>query len=273
MSCERMRERIPECLAGRLDAAERERLMAHVETCPACRAEVAELGAAWRGLQLPAPEPDAAMKARFLEVLEAYQMGMRSAARPARGPSSWPHWSWWPSRAAWQAAFAGLLLVAGALGGRYWSAARGNTANPEIAQLKGQVESLRQLVALSLLQEDSASSRIRGVAYSGQIARPDEQVEQALLRAVNHDPNINVRLSAVDALEKYARNPEVRRAVADAVPVQDSPLVQVALVDLLVAWNDTNAAPALRKLAADPQANVAVRQHATRALQRMGVTE
>jgi HEAT repeat protein len=155
--------------------------------------------------------------------------------------------------------------------GRYVAQPRG--PSPDVAQLQGQVESLRQLVTLSLLQEQSPSSRLRGVTYSYQMARPDAQVEQALLYAVNHDSNVNVRLSAVDALEKYATNAQIRRALADAVPVQDSPLVQIALVDLLVQLNDKQAAPALRKLARDAQADNQVRQHAAWAIQRMEVSQ
>ena len=61
------------------------------------------------------------------------------------------------------------------------------------------------------------SDRLRGVSFSSQISRPDADVEQSLLRAVNHDPNVNVRLSAVDAIEKYTADPAVRRALVDAV--------------------------------------------------------
>ena len=115
--------------------------------------------------------------------------------------------------------------------------------------MRGQVESLRQLVALSLLQEQSPSARLRGVNYSYQMTQPDREVQQALLHAVNHDTNVNVRLSAVDALAKFASNPEVRRALVDSLPVQDSPLVQIALIDLLVQLNARDAAPAMQKLA------------------------
>jgi len=263
MICERVREQIPECLAGSLDHAARERLVAHLETCPACRAELAELNAVWRGLgSLPDPEPDPAMRSRFLEVLEAYQAGRASGVvgQVPDPPHKWRH-----------AALAFALLMAGVFLGRYVVQPR--AANPDIAQLQGQVESLRQLVTLSLLQEQSPSSRLRGVTYSYQMAQPDEQVEQALLYAVNHDSNVNVRLSAVDALEKYAANPRIRRALADALPVQDSPLVQIALMDLLVQLNDKEAAPALRKLAQDAQADSQIRQHAAWALQRMEVSQ
>ena len=169
---------------------------------------------------------------------------------------------------------AAALVIVGGLTGRYLAAPRAAApaATTEVAQLKGQVENLRQLVALSLLQEQSPSSRLRGVTYSYQMARPDSQVEQALLHAVNHDSNVNVRLSAVDALEKYAANPQIRRALADAVPVQDSPLVQIALIDLLVRLNHRPAVPALQKLAQDAQADSQVRQHAARAIQRLEVS-
>src|ERR1039457_669294 len=87
MNCDKFREQIPECLAGRLEAAAREKLIAHVDTCAGCRSDLAEMGVVWRGLRsLPAVEPDAGMRSRFLEVLEAYQAGM--AETPAAPPRS-----------------------------------------------------------------------------------------------------------------------------------------------------------------------------------------
>jgi hypothetical protein len=286
MNCQRLREQIPECLAGRLEKSARESLIAHLETCSGCRNELAEIGIVWRGLEaMSAPEPDRAMRARFLEMLSAYQAGLEQAppqpASRARqsaagaensGRSRW--FAWWPSNPAWQVAIAGALLIVGIADGRYQAAPR--ELSPEMAQLKGQVEGLRQLVALSLMQEQSPSDRLRGVSFTSQIGRPDTQVEQALLRAVNHDPNINVRLSAVDALQKYAADPEVRRALGDAVLAQDSALVQVAIIDLLV---DTSrgAAPGLRtmlgKIAQDGQMDELVRQRATLAVHKLEVTQ
>jgi HEAT repeat protein len=107
------------------------------------------------------------------------------------------------------------------------------------------------------------------VTYSYQVAQPDPQVEQELLHTVNHDSNVNVRLSAVDAIAKFAKNPEVRRALVDSIPVQDSPLVQIALIDLLLQLNDKDAVPALRKLALDKETNEAVRQRAESAVQKL----
>ena len=119
MNCDKFRQQIPECLAGRLDAAAREHLIAHVDMCAGCRSDLAEMGAVWRGLgSLPVAEPDAGMRSRFLEVLQAYQAGMdQSRETPAaRVRSRWLAAGWWPARASWQAAFSLALLAAGALG-------------------------------------------------------------------------------------------------------------------------------------------------------------
>jgi HEAT repeat protein len=93
-------------------------------------------------------------------------------------------------------------------------------------------------------------------------------VEEALLYAVNHDSNVNVRLSAVDALQKFA-TPEVIRAMVDAIPVQDSPLVQIALLDMLVQLNAKSAAPRLTSLSHNAQVDEVVRQRAAWALQKL----
>jgi hypothetical protein len=274
MMCERVREQIPECLAGKLDKAERERVIEHLEMCSGCRNELAELGIVWRGLEsMAAPEPNRAMRARFTEMLEAYQAGMEQAPPPRTAPrSETRRWlAWWPSQPAWQMALAFALLIVGVAAGRYVAGVP-REMSPEMAQLKGQVEGLRQLVALSLLQAQSPSDRLRGVSFSSQITQPDAQVEQSLLRAIRHDANVEVRLSAVDAIEKYTGDPAVRRALADAVAVQDSPIVQCALIDLLVQVNDRDSGPALRKLSLDGQADEVVRQHATLAVRKLEVT-
>src|ERR1043166_787484 len=116
MSCDRIREQIPEVLAGRLDAAAREKLIDHLETCSACRAEVADLGVVWRGLETMAePEPSPQMRARFLETLHAYEEGFQEAQR--KQTYSAPRASWWaalmPARPAWAAGFAAMMLLAG----------------------------------------------------------------------------------------------------------------------------------------------------------------
>jgi hypothetical protein len=262
MNCEKVREQIPELLAGRLDEGARQSVVEHLETCAGCRSEVAELNTVWRGMENlnsgPEAEPDPAAKARFLEVLRAYEAGM-GVAQPARKAPV----ILFPQHPAWRIAIAAGLLVAGVALGRYQFRS-GETL--EVAQLKGQVEGLRQMVALSMLQQQSPSARMRGVTYSEQISQPDREVTDALLFAIKNDGNVNVRLSAVDALQKFASDPRVVPAMIDAIPGQESPLVQIALIDMLVQLNARSAANDLARLSKDPQLEEVVRQRAGWAL-------
>jgi HEAT repeat protein len=61
----------------------------------------------------------------------------------------------------------------------------------------------------------------------------------------------------------------VIRAMVDAIPVQDSPLVQIALLDMLVQLNAKSAAPQLTRLSQDAQVDEVVRQRAAWALQKL----
>jgi hypothetical protein len=270
MNCDNFRQQLPECLAGRLAESARERLIEHLEGCSGCRGELAHLGIVWRGLEalkLEA-EPELAMKERFQATLAAFEAGLeqgRLAAEARLAPSRQV-----PPRWAWQLA-AGLgVLAIGLIAGR--DLASRPSATPEIAQLQGQVQSLHQLVALSLMQQQqSPASRIEGVAYAYQMTQPDPQVEQALLYAAGHDSNVNVRLSAVDALDRYAADPNVRRALPATLAAQDSPLAQVALIDLVVKSKDRACASALRRLASRPEADEAVRQRAQWAIDELGI--
>jgi HEAT repeat protein len=132
---------------------------------------------------------------------------------------------------------------------------------------------MRQLVALSLMQQQSASDRLRGVSWSYQVEPSDEEVMKQLVTTVNHDPNVNVRLAAVDALRPFTRSPAThlmaRNAVIEALPKQTTPIVQVALIDFLAELKERNAAPELRRLVSDPDIDSGVRKRAEWALERM----
>lgn len=267
MNCEKVREQIPELLAGRLDEATRESVVEHLETCAGCRSEVAELNTVWRGMENlndPADaEPDAGAKARFLDVLRAYEAGMGTAQQAAAPKARVIPF---PTRPVWRVAIAAGLLLAGVVLGRF-QMRPGDGA--EVSQLKGQIEGLRQMVALSMLQQQSPSARMRGVTYTEQMSRPDREVVDALLFAVKSDSNVNVRLSAVDALQKFAADPQVVPGILDAIPGQESPLVQIALIDMLVQLDARSAAKGLERLEKEPGLDAMVKQHAGWALQQL----
>src|SRR5207248_3341721 len=120
-----------------------------------------------------------------------------------------------------------------------------------------------------LLQQQSATERLRGVSYTGRMQTMDPEIVMALIQAVAHDPSVNVRLAAVDALSKSAGDPGVLHSLTQSLPRQDSPMVQAALIDYLVDARDHQAVGTLRQLAAQPDLNPAVLERTHFALQQL----
>jgi len=254
MTCEEMESRMAEYWGRTLDPQQQSEVEAHLAVCETCRAGAQRLGSLWRDLaRLPTPEPGPGVRERFYETLAAYRDGA-AAARPAL--------KW-----VWQIA-AGVALALAGVGAGY-SLRSSQTVNAEVAQLRAEVGNMRQLVALSLLQQQSASERLRGVSWTYRVEPSDTEVLAALLTAVNHDPNVNVRLAAVDALHPFAASPVTRDAVIQALRKQAAPIVQVALIDLLVDLKETEAAPELQRVVSDNSADADVRQRAQWALEKL----
>ena len=65
---------------------------------------------------------------------------------------------------------------------------------------------------------------------------------------LNNDENVNVRLSAVEALKKYTAIPLVREGLIKSIIHQDSPLVQMELADLMVVLQEKKAVKSFEKL-------------------------
>jgi len=82
---------------------------------------------------------------------------------------------------------------------------------------------------------------------------PDPKVLDALLHTLRYDNSVDVRLASLDALSRYGSRPEVRRGLIEALPGQQSPLVQVALIDLLVDLHDPNAVQQFKRFQQRPQ--------------------
>lgn len=265
MTCGEARERMAELWMSPAEDAGRREVEEHVAGCAVCREEAAVLGALWVELgDLPLEAPSPQLRAGFYHMLEAYRLGERGVGKPPlKRRWDWLH-SLWPSQPAVQLAMAGLALVFGLVAGHLYTARSHD--QQRIAQLQSEMQSMRQLVALSLLQQQSASERLRGVNYSVRMEPAGEEVLAALLQTLNHDANVNVRLAAVDALRQFSSRAPVRRGLREAIARQDSPLVQIALIEWAVDARDLGSAPQLERLAAKGELHPAVKARLDEAL-------
>ena len=255
MTCEEARLLIADELGGmRLASSE---LTEHLSTCAMCNAEAESIRETWRQMgELPEPHPSPWLATRFYAALDAYQQGVRE--KQSRS------WKFWPSRPLWQVAISCGCLAAGLFTGT--ALTRTPVATDDVAALRREMAGMRQLVTLSLLQQQSATERLRGVTWSYRAEPDDVEVLSALLQTVNEDPSVNVRLSAIDALGNFRDSSVARRGLVNALRKQDSPLVQIAIIDALSTMRDSSAAPALRQLLTEQNVDENVRRRADEAL-------
>ncbi|MEO8025082.1 MAG: zf-HC2 domain-containing protein [Bryobacteraceae bacterium] len=273
MNCEFSKRAMPEYWAGSLSESDRVNFEVHISECAECRSEAEDLSKLWRGIGLiPAAEtaePSREMRARFYQSLSAYQAGLEESKKPA-GPSLIEVLkSLWPKQPMMQFGAAMAMLVVGIGAGWYARTPAVQKDDTELARLRGEVGSMKQLVTLSLLQQQSASDRLRGVSWAYRVEQSDTEVLAALLTTVNQDQSVNVRLAAVDALRPFAASPVARKGIVKALLRQESPLVQAALIDLVVAIKEAPAKSSLETLSEGESYNPAIRERAKKALSEL----
>lgn len=264
MNCEKTKEQFADYLVGGLDEKSLAAVQTHLAACPACRGELESLSAIWTKLGvLPQEQPSSALRQRFYDMLEAYKEGLdKKGIKVSLGQavSRWVE-HFMPRRPVYQLTLSLILLAVG-LGGGYWMSSNRPAVKREITALKQQVNDMNGLVAVSFLQKASPSDRLMGVNWSSRIARPDEKILQTLLDTLNHDPNVNVRLAAVEALYLFYNYPQVKEGLVNSLAQQTSPLVQLALIDLLVEIRERRAVEALEQLIQNEKLHSRVKQRA-----------
>lgn len=266
MCCEEVAERFADLLADTLDADTAWDLRRHLASCAACRAQLAGIEPLWEALaRMPAPPvPSTRMRERFSAMVAAERAATdrRTASRRLRG-RMWTAPSW-AGEPLVQTALAASLFLAGVFIGRAWPSTPMAAPPPQadIADVRSELREMRQLLTLSLLQQPSATERLRGVSGTAQIEQPGHEVVAALLDTLLHDPNVNVRLAAVDALRRFSDRAEVRRGARQAVADSGAPLLQVAVIDFMVETRDPEAPSLFRRLADDASLDDAVRGRA-----------
>jgi hypothetical protein len=279
MNCQRVQDSFLDYQDGSLPADEAAQLRTHLGSCPNCQREWAALQEITRKLDsLPAPAPSPRLREQFYAMLETHEREASHSGNPfafARSRIDRFFEALLPHRPSLQFAFSLALLAGGVLVGARLLAPKplpvsvpvaDESAKQELAALKRRIDDMDQLVVASLLQQKSTSVRLQAVLATLDDANPDRKVLTDLVGALALDPSVNVRLSALEALAPHTNEEIVRNGLLTALPRETAPLVQVGIIQLLVAAGERNAAPILDRLARDEAADKDVRDEARRAL-------
>lgn len=191
-------------------------------------------------------EPDKNARSEFQEFLDAEMTTVRRI-RPAQ-------------RLVYRIAAAVALVITGA-GIGYWISWQ-QEQKSQLMALKSEIRQTRQLVMDKLENDQSAGQRILGVQAAYAIESADQEIIDALIRVMNADPNANVRLSAIDALKHFHQEPGVRKALIRALSEETDPVVQIALIRLMIEMKEKEAIEPMRQITTDVNTLPAVRDEA-----------
>jgi len=270
MTCEKIQERFADYLTGDLDEASRREVQDHIAACAGCRAELEDLTAAWAKLGvLPDEQPTSELRGRFYAMLEEAKKGTATSGAAGRRRRLFASSKEWFTfrRPSFAAAFSVFILLLGLGTGWILNGARGGAGR--LTALQKEVQDMRQTVALSLLDRPSASERLLGISYSSEVRHPAGKTLAALIDTLDNDENINVRLAAVEALYLFRNEPGVKESLIHSLGIQGAPLVQVALIDLLVEIKERRATDALKALVAGKLINADVKKRAEQGLKEI----
>ena len=133
-------------------------------------------------------------------------------------------------------AFGVLTLLLGVFIGDLLN--NGNPYKEQLSDLNSQMAQMQEMMMISMLEKESVTERLKGIQISNQLPVTNETVTHALFITLNNDENTNVRMAALNTLSQYTNDAKIREGLINSITQQDSPLMQMALAELMVALQE-----------------------------------
>lgn len=204
----------------------------------------------WQDLsELPEANPSPALRDRFYRELE-------SASTPTL--TRIERWLGLDRRAGWLTAAA--TLIVGIVVGQTIAVPK-QTDDGAFAALEAQVAMLNRSLILDRLESSSPTKRLRGIIDAVNVVETDDQIANALLQRAIDDSVLSVRSAAIDALGPQVTSPAVGDELMGLLESADSPLVQLALVDLILRHGNSDQVRQLLRLAEEGRLHADLIEH------------
>ena len=289
MNCKEIQAKLIDWLDGSLDAETAAAIAEHVAACAECSREAKELKELLVTMKnSPMEVPPPVLRESFDTMLQS-ELNMLTTANiiqefPAEAQSGKSRMSGQDSQGAqsgktirlpfsapvWRVAAALILLGSGIGIGMALKSrpAPEVSTNETLVALRQEVKEMKEEVMLNMIDDESASQRIKAVSYSEDMASPNQQVIDVLVTTLNRDKNVNVRLAALYSLQRFADRRSVRDSLVNALKIQTEPIIQVVLINLLAEKRDARAIAPIRDIMTDKKTLKEVKDAAQRSLKQ-----
>ena len=223
---------------------------------PECKEIINDTLETWQGMdQLMTPEPSKQMRNDFYSMLgdftAKHEKSKSNGFEPFLNFLTQPFLKW---------ALLPAIFVFGLFIGN-WINSGG------YAPIANQTDSPNEL--MQNLTQESAAERLVSIQETKEIKSPTEQIIYALHQTLIKDPNVNVRLSALEALVHFADQPKVRECLINSIPYQHSAIVQLTLAEVMIGLEEKNSAEKWKQLLESDEVEADVRIHLEQTLKQI----
>ena len=246
MKCEELEPVMIDYLDGKLDGNQKQEIEKHLETCERC---LDELRDTQKMLELISDDemikPDDSLRINFYHMLhnEIRKNEVRTTDTIQTKQIKWYE------KGVYRIAAGIALLIGGTfLGIIFYSGINNSDRVKELSQLKSEVNALRETAMFTMLKDESSSYRIQAVNYADEIDSPDENIVNALVKTLNNDRNINVRMAAAYALARFTSQRSVCDSLVKSLSLQNDPILQITLINILVDLGEKSALETIQQI-------------------------
>lgn len=236
MKCEEAVPKLIDYIDKNLDDSSRQELEMHLGTCEKCMDELKE---SRQITQLISKEemlvPDDSVRINFYHMLhsEIKKSEKNISSSSLKQINNRLNISWM------RIAAGVALLITGTFIGLLIHS--GSVRSGEIKQLRAEVSELKKNSMFTMLNQVSSSDRIMAVSYAEDLVNPDQNIIDVLVKTLNYDKNVNVRMAAAYALSKFADQGAVCDSLVKSLAFQEDPILQITLINILAERREKSA--------------------------------
>jgi hypothetical protein len=248
MKCEEVELKMIDYLDRTIEESERQEIEKHLETCERCLDELKDTHQVLNLIsKSEMKKPDDSLRINFYHMLHS-EIKKSSESTLSFHKKITP----WYSISRYRIAAGVALLIGGTFIGMLINGGFNYTsASNELKQLRSEVLDLKKATMFTMLKDESSSDRIQAVSYAGELRNPDQNVIDELIKTLNNDKNVNVRMAAAYALSKFTDQRAVSDSLVKSLSQQSDPILQVTLINILAERKEKSALRPIQEIIAN----------------------
>lgn len=249
MKCEEVEKLMIDYLDKNLEEGVRQEIEKHLETCERCLDDLRDSQQVLNLISMDKMvKPDDSLQINFYHMLHSQIKKSRKDDDSLYRKTLTP----WYNLSRYRIAAGIALLICGTfIGMMIRGGFNSSYASNELKQLRSEVSDLKRATMFTMLKNESSSERIQAVSYVDELDKPDQNVIAVLVKTLNNDKNVNVRMAAAYALSKFADQRAVCDSLVKSLSVQIDPILQVTLINILAEKKVKSALVPIQKIIAN----------------------